>query len=134
MLVYNAIEWLTQSAERGKDKDAPLRVKASQPIKVSVAGRSFKVAPRADGYAVIEPDQSGFYEVAAQEGGAEALFAANVVDAQETTLAPSEGGAASAIVHASGRVRDGELFTWLALLAFGLLLMEWLTFHRRKTV
>ena len=60
----------------------------------------------------------------------------SVVDAEESAISPRADVVPKEQVLASaiGRLRDREAFVWMAMVALVLLLVEWFSFHRRKTV
>jgi hypothetical protein len=104
-----------------------------------------------DGRAVLLGEKAGFYELSAEEptaangvagagegGGARVAFAANLLDADESTIAPQpklavDGRDASALEGYHFGVRR-EIWVYLLLAAALLTAIEWATYHRRLTV
>jgi hypothetical protein len=126
LLLYNALEWL-----RASDADEPdhWSVRAAAPVEVrDPAGRQQTLQPFAGRVRVV-PEAAGFYQVSAG-GKPIAQLAASVTNETETriTAEPRPGAAAS------GHFRDRNLSHGLALLALVLLIIEWSTYHRRRTV
>jgi hypothetical protein len=133
VLIYDAIDWLLQG---GAGEADPFAVPASGPVVVSApGGRSYRVEPSL-GRARVVPSDPGFYEVATTDGRKLATFAVSVSDRGETAIAPRAAGAATrrAVAMAAGRLRDQEVSRWLLVLVLALLLVEWITYHRRITV
>jgi hypothetical protein len=92
--------------------------------------------PVLEGAALFEPERAGFYR--ASLGQTQVEFAASLVDAEESALAPRatlSWGARRAEPLATIEPHR-ELEPWLWFLAAGLALavVEWFTFHRRWTV
>jgi hypothetical protein len=58
----------------------------------------------------------------------------SVAAAGETALAPLSPKELPPPVGPAMRLRDQELWVWLALVALALLGLEWFTYHRRITV
>jgi hypothetical protein len=89
-----------------------------------------------EGRAVILGEQSGFYELSA--GAETAVFAANLLDASESSIAPQDklvvaGKEAGAVKGFHAGVRR-EIWIYLLLAAALLSALEWSTYHRRVTV
>ena len=104
--------------------------------------------PIKQGRAVYQGDQAGFYtlrvksegnaESGAEGGSQETMFAANLVDLDESRIEPSaklEIGKteASSVSNFSAGVRR-ELWLYLLIAAIIASTVEWLTYHRRLTV
>lgn len=92
-----------------------------------------------DGRAVFLGERAGFYRIdTGPHGGGPGLFAANLVDLDESRIAPNKKDLfghrpRTEAPRGSGRVRFEP---WLLLLlgAIGLSVLEWITYHRRVTV
>lgn len=96
------------------------------------------------GHAVLFGDQAGFYELEA--AGGKVRFAANLVNARESHVAPrgelhvaTESDAPETVVAAGpvSGLRVGTEQRWWVLLLLGVVglsLFEWLSYHRRWTV
>jgi hypothetical protein len=127
VILYNAIDWLgAHRAGRGPAGE----LESASPIELTPPdGKPRTLAP-VDGRVRIDTGAPGFYRATAS-GKPVGEWATSVADAGETRLQSSapKGTAAQA-----GRRRDAELGHVLLLLATLLLLIEWATFHRRKTV
>jgi hypothetical protein len=106
------------------------------------------VIPVHDGRAVYLGDEAGFYQlspvtndgvgVSASSGAETTSFAANLLDARESTIAPADtlmvdGKAAVPLEGFHVGVRR-EMWIYLLLLAVLLTAIEWATYHRRITV
>jgi hypothetical protein len=111
-----------------------------------------QVIPVHEGRAVVLGEQVGFYELSsgappgsaqaegphdAQDGGTMS-FAANLLDASESAIAPQEklvvdGGESAAVAGFRVGVRR-EIWIYLLLAAVLLTALEWATYHRRVTV
>lgn len=98
-----------------------------------------------EGRAVLLGEQAGFYDLTTGsvsaptlDVGAHPAFAANMLDAAESAIAPRDrlvvdGKTASAVVsHRVGVRRD--VWIYLLLAAAALSALEWATYHRRVTV
>jgi hypothetical protein len=89
------------------------------------------------GEAVFVPARAGFYQVTA--GAARTVVAANSGSALESIIEPAEsvavGGRRAATrppeLHATV---GGQIWLWLLMAAVAIVLLEWLTYHRRVTV
>lgn len=88
------------------------------------------------GEAVFVPPMAGFYRVSTEE--AQLLVAANLTSPRESNIEPAEQ------VEVRGRAADdppelragvgGQIWLWLIMIAAAVVLLEWLTYHRRVTV
>jgi hypothetical protein len=95
-----------------------------------------------DGLATFYASKVGYYDVAAQGAGggtmAQIELAANLASPGESDIAPSTelllGGKQLAEPEAFSITRSRKLWTYLILLAMALIVMEWVTYHRRITV
>jgi hypothetical protein len=89
-----------------------------------------------EGEAVFVPPRAGFYDVST--GEARLLVAANLTSPLESSIEPAER------VEVRGRAADpppelragvgGQVWLWLLMVAAALVLLEWLSYHRRVTV
>jgi hypothetical protein len=102
-----------------------------------------QVIPVHEGRAVVLGEQVGFYELSseassgAQDGGTMS-FAANLLDASESAIAPQDtlvvdGGDSGSVAGFRVGVRR-EIWIYLLLAAVLLTALEWATYHRRVTV
>ena len=102
-------------------------------------GRSFEL-PVQEGFGAVLGQDAGFYTVRSVGPGepTETMFAANLADAEESTIAPAEILLVGAqpprplVAFRPGLRRE----LWVYLLAAAVLLsaLEWWTYHRRLTV
>lgn len=142
LFVLDCIDWFT-------DEDAQYLSSLRTgdvwriPVGATVLQASFKrpdgvmqSVPVHEGRAVILGEQSGFYELSA--GAETAVFAANLLDASESSIAPQDklvvaGKEAGAVKGFHAGVRR-EIWIYLLLAAALLSALEWSTYHRRVTV
>jgi hypothetical protein len=103
------------------------------------SGRTQRVSVK-EGRAVYRGDQAGFYRLSVGSGPdrAETLFAANLVDLEESRIDPVEklelgGKRVTAVAGFQAGVRR-EIWLYLLLAVFAVSLIEWFTYHRRLTV
>jgi hypothetical protein len=153
MLLVNALDWfagdqtdLLTTYPTGNRERVPLDgvVGATE---AEVRGPDGKVThtPVIDGLATFYASQVGYYDLAAKAPDGSVLarveLAANLSSPEESDIAPSEkltlGGThgkqlaepeAFAITHSQ------KLWIYLIVFAAGLILVEWITYHRRITV
>jgi len=142
LLLLNAIDGFTQedaayhsSYETGETWHVPVPADAEEATLITPGGGERQV-PVVDGRAVCGGDRAGFYTVRA--GGVEALIAANVGPSDEAVIEPAEnltiaGREATPPTIGAPGVRT-EIWMLLVGLALGVLLVEWITYHRRMTV
>ena len=142
LFVLDCIDWFTDedaqylsSLRTGDVWRLPV---AASVVEASVKrpdGSVMKV-PVHEGRAVLLGEHAGFYELDA--GGQSTSFAANLLDASESSIAPQdrlsvdakEAGSVDAF-HAGVR---REVWIYLLLAAVLLSALEWATYHRRVTV
>lgn len=89
------------------------------------------------GEAVFVPSRAGFYDVTS--GGARTVVAANPQSPLESIIEPAEavevGRRRAATRPPTMRAAvGGRIWLWLLMGALGIVLLEWLTYHRRVTV
>jgi hypothetical protein len=100
--------------------------------------------PVHEGRAVYQGDKAGFYELTMSSGTAarpetyRTTFAANLLDATESHIAPADaltvdGKTAGPVLGFRVGVRR-EMWIYLVILAVMLTVLEWATYHRRITV
>jgi hypothetical protein len=113
-------------------------IPAAQKEQTSVAsGPSSEIAPVHEGRAVIQGVKTGFFELQAQ-GQEPVAFAANLLDVDESTLAPKkdltvDGKLAGTVSAFQIGVRR-ELWVYLLLAVIAIVAIEWFTYHKRVTV
>ena len=134
VLIYNAIDWLEHA---GSTDDAePAVVRSDAALDVTTPGGAVRRLQPVEGRVRIPLGEPGFYEVRSLARQPITTLAMSVSSAVETRNAPAATtpGEGNATVVKAGRALDREPGTWLLLAAFFLLLVEWLTYHRRITV
>lgn len=142
IFVANALDWLSGNRQRA----AAVNIRTGQSVEMPLPADVTQVTLRAPGghtqpltltgaRAVVEhvPD-AGVYQVTGK--GVDLRFAANLLDARESDIAPRDQLALEAqnrpVTAAHGRVRtDRDLWRALLLLALLVLCAEWWVFHRR---
>ena len=153
MLLVNALDWfagdqtdLLTTYPTGSRERVPLDgvVGASE---AEVRGPDGKLTrtPVLDGLATFYGAQVGYYDLAAKAPDGSVLarieLAANLSSVEESDIAPSAkltlggaGGKQLAEPEAFAVTRSQKLWIYLIVLAAGLILVEWITYHRRITV
>jgi len=153
MLLVNALDWfagdqtdLLTTYPTGSRERVPLDgvVGATE---AEVRGPDGKVAktPVIDGLATFYGTRVGYYDLAAKAPDGSVLarveLAANLASPEESDIAPSEkltlGGTAGhqlAEPEAFEITHSQKLWIYLIVFAAGLILVEWITYHRRITV
>jgi Ca-activated chloride channel family protein len=153
MLLVNALDWfagdqtdLLTTYPTGSRERVPLDgvVGASE---AEVRGPDGKLTrtPVIDGLATFYGSRVGYYDLAAKAPDGSVLarveLAANLSSIEESDIAPSSkltlGGARGkqlAEPEAFAITRSRKLWIYLIVFAAGLLLVEWITYHRRITV
>ncbi len=137
ILVANLVDALTTSRA-----DLPVAAVQGRPLRLPVPptaadvsitfpdGRPMRLEPH-DGVVVFTPPMVGLYHI--QWGDRAVALAVNAFTPQESQLAPADAlpvrvaGTAQPVRAEEGR---RELWRWLALAAFGVLVLEWLVAHR----
>ena len=98
--------------------------------------------PVIDGLATFYGSRVGYYDLTAKDTlgkpMAQIELAANLASPTESDIAPSTelslGGKALTAPEEFEISRSRKLWIYLVLLAFGLIVVEWVTYHRRITV
>jgi len=98
--------------------------------------------PILDGLATFYGSRVGYYDVTARDPKGAPLaqieLAANLASASESDIAPSTelslAGKKLEAPEAFAITRSKQLWIYLVLFAMGLIVMEWVTYHRRITV
>jgi hypothetical protein len=150
LFVLDCLDWFANEDSRylsafrtGEVWRVPVAGTPTQALLKLPDGRSERVAVH-DGHAVLLGERAGFYSLTtpettgSDEPEATTSFAANLVDASESSIAPRdtlvvEGRPAGPLVGFHlGAQRD----VWVSLLLVAALLtaIEWATYHRRITV
>ncbi|HEY5934593.1 MAG TPA: hypothetical protein VIU61_08160, partial [Kofleriaceae bacterium] len=150
MLLVNTLDWfagdttdLLTTYPTGQRERVPLDgVVGATEAEVRGPDGSVTKVPVIDGLATFYGNKVGYYDVAAKgEDGkvmAELSLAANLASPMESDIAPSSdlalGGKKLEAPEAFAITRSRKLWIYLILLAMGLIVMEWVTYHRRITV
>jgi hypothetical protein len=142
LFVLDCIDWFTNedtqylsSLRTGDIWRLPVGASVTQ-VSLKRPDGVMQPVPVHEGRAVLVGEQSGFYELTA--GDETTMFAANLLDTAESTIAPrdtlavgsTEAGAVAGF-HAGVR---REIWIYLLLCAVLLSAIEWATYHRRVTV
>jgi Ca-activated chloride channel family protein len=139
IFISNCIRWLV--GDSGGESLANMRtgeVMAVAPmaeernLELTLPGGGKMTIPLRAGSAAVRLERVGIYE--ARAGGYRAAAAANLLDAGESNIAPRNalviGGKRIAAVGQRPR-RTQEYWRWAVLAVLGLLMVEWLAYHRR---
>jgi hypothetical protein len=145
LLLINTLDWFAGSSTElittyttGQRQRVPLDG-APDVREATVTGPdgATRPAPVVDGVATFYADQVGFYALAAP-GVAGLELAANLSSPAESAIAPvgklALGGKELAAPEAFAVTRTRTLWAYLVLAALLLLVVEWVTYHRRITV
>ncbi len=148
LLLLNSINWFTDedaqyiSSFRTGDVWRVPVVAASGQARLNTPEGSEVLVPVHEGRAVYRGERAGFYELRgtsnADSAQAPASFAANLLDADESTIEPLkelivDGRKAGALDAFQVGVRR-EIWIYLLLMAVLVTAIEWITYHRRLTV
>ncbi|HXN33081.1 MAG TPA: VWA domain-containing protein [Polyangiaceae bacterium] len=143
LFVLDCIDWFTNedaqylsSLRTGDVWRLPVGETVAQASIKLLPGGASQSVPVHEGRAVLLGEHSGFYELTA--GGETTTFAANLLDASESAIAPQDkvlvgGKEAGAVEGFHAGVRR-EIWIYLLLAAALLSALEWATYHRRVTV
>jgi hypothetical protein len=142
LFVVDCIDWFTDedaeylsSYRTGDVWHIPVAAPVAEASLSGPGGRGVSV-PVHEGRAVLLGTRAGFYELTA--GDETTSFAANLLDADESNIAPQaslvvDGQPAAELAGFRAGVRR-ELWIYLLLAAVLLTAIEWATYHRRITV
>jgi len=147
LLLVNALDWFAGDSTElittyvtGQRQRVPLDGAMSvREVVVTGPDGAQRPAPVVDGVATFYADRVGFYTLSAPSAGLPALeLAANLSSPSESAIAPSPeltlGGQALGKPEAFAVTRTRKLWAYLVLAALLLLVVEWVTYHRRITV
>jgi hypothetical protein len=153
MLLVNALDWfagdqtdLLTTYPTGTRERVPLDgVVGATEADVRGPDNQITHTPVIDGLATFYGSHVGYYDLAAKapDGGtlARIELAANLASPEESDIAPSAkltlggpGGKQLAEPEAFAISHSQKLWIYLIVLAAGLILVEWITYHRRITV
>ncbi len=142
VLLINTIDWIhgedsayLSSFKTGESWRIPVPAGAER-AEIEMPDHRTISAPVIEGRAVLRGMRAGFYRVRA--GGDAQIVAGNLVDANESQIGPRpfvgvNGTRATAPVAGRVGVRR-ELWLYLLAAAIAIVMLEWLTYHRRVTV
>lgn len=150
MLLVNTLDWfagdttdLLTTYATGQRQRVPLDgvVGATEAEVKDSAGVTTRT-PVIDGLATFYASHVGYYDLAAKTPDGKTLaqieLAANLASTTESDIAPSTeltlGGKKLEAPEAFAITRSQKLWIYLILLAMGLIIVEWVTYHRRITV
>ena len=150
MLLVNALDWfagdqtdLLTTYPTGSRERVPLDgVVGATEAEVKGPNGKLTRTPVLDGLATFYGAQVGYYDLAAKAPDGSVLacieLAANLSSIEESDIAPSAkltlGGKQLAEPEAFAVTHSQKLWIYLIVLAAGLILVEWITYHRRITV
>jgi hypothetical protein len=153
MLLVNALDWfagdqtdLLTTYPTGSRERVPLDgVVGATEAEVRGPDGAITHTPVIDGLATFYGSRVGYYDLSAKAPDGSALarveLAANLSSVEESDIAPSAkltlGGAHGkqlAEPEAFAVTRSRKLWIYLIVFAAGLILVEWITYHRRITV
>ncbi len=142
VLLINLIDYfaygdggLMQSFRTGETWSVPVS-KSAESATISVPSGETSTAPVYEGRAIFNGDEPGIYEISG-EGFKTIKIAANLSNTFESNIEPSnlELGEQDILRDTSALIFErSELWIWAILAAFLLLIVEWWTYNRRKTV
>jgi hypothetical protein len=150
MLLVNALDWfagdttdLLTTYATGQRQRVPLDgVVGATEAEVKGPDGTTTRTPVIDGLATFYGAHVGYYDLAAKTAEGKLLaqieLAANLASTTESDIAPSTeltlGGKKLEAPEAFAVTRSQKLWIYLILLAMGLIIVEWVTYHRRITV
>ncbi len=153
MLLVNALDWfagdqtdLLTTYPTGTRERVPLDgVVGATEAEVRGPDGQLTHTPVIDGLATFYGSRVGYYDLAAKAPDGSVLarieLAANLASPEESDIAPSAkltlggpGGKQLAEPEAFAVSHSQKLWIYLIVLAAGLILVEWITYHRRITV
>jgi hypothetical protein len=152
MLLVNALDWfagdttdLLTTYSTGQRQRVPLDgVVGATEAEVTGPDKVLTKTPIIDGLATFYAAKVGYYELQAKSGEqalARIELAANLSSPAESDIAPSStltlGGAEGKQLQAPDKFeisRSQKLWIYLILFGLALIVVEWITYHRRITV
>ncbi|MGE0550142.1 MAG: VWA domain-containing protein [Kofleriaceae bacterium] len=150
MLLVNTLDWfagdqtdLLTTYPTGRRERVPLDgVVGATEAEVKGPDGSITRTPVIDGLATFYGSRVGYYDLAAKASDgtvmAQIELAANLASVDESDIAPSTeltlGGTQLKMPDAFAISRSQKLWIYLVLLALALIVVEWVTYHRRITV
>ncbi|MBL0213455.1 MAG: VWA domain-containing protein [Myxococcales bacterium] len=150
MLLVNTLDWfagdttdLLTTYATGERQRVPLDgVVGATEAEVKGPDGVVTHTPVIDGLATFYGNRVGYYDLAAKTTEGKVLaqieLAANLASTTESDIAPSTeltlGGKKLLAPEAFAITRSQKLWIYLILFAMGLIIVEWVTYHRRITV
>ncbi|MEO8841630.1 MAG: VWA domain-containing protein [Kofleriaceae bacterium] len=149
MLLVNTLDWfagdqadLLTTYATGQRERVPLDgVVGATEAEVKGPDGTITHTPVLDGLATFYGTKVGYYDLTAKANGkaiASISLAANLASASESDIAPSSsltlGGKKLEAPEAFAITHSQKLWIYLLLFAAGLIVLEWITYHRRITV
>jgi Ca-activated chloride channel homolog len=150
MLLVNTLDWfagdqadLLTTYPTGQRERVPLDgVVGATEAEVTGPDGSVTKTPVIDGLATFYGMHVGYYDLAVKDAAGKPIagitLAANLASATESDIAPSAtltlGGKKLEAPEAFSITHSQKLWIYLVLLALGLIVVEWVTYHRRITV
>lgn len=150
MLLVNTLDWfagmttdLLTTYPTGRRERVPLDgVVGATEAEVTGPDGNLTKAPVIDGLATFYGSRVGYYDLVAKDATGTVMarieLAANLSSVDESDIAPSTelslGGKKLAAPEAFAITRSQKLWIFLVLIAMALIVVEWITYHRRITV
>ena len=150
MLLVNTLDWfagdqtdLLTTYPTGTRERIPLDgVVGATEAEVKGPDGALTKTPIIDGLATFYGSRVGYYDVTAKDAKGNPMarieLAANLASAMESDIGPSSelslGGKKLDAPEAFAITRSRKLWIYLILFAMALIVMEWITYHRRITV
>jgi len=150
MLLVNTLDWfagdqtdLLTTYPTGQRERIPLDgVVGATEAEVKGPDGALTKTPILDGLATFYGSRVGYYDVAAKDAKGNVIakieLAANLASPSESDIAPSTelslGGKKLQAPEAFAITRSRKMWTYLILFVLALIVMEWVTYHRRITV
>ena len=144
VLLLNTLNWFTDedatylsSLRTGEVWRVPVAGQATGAT-LTLPGATTQTVPVHEGRAVLLGQRSGFYSLSTNGEPSPTAFAANLLDAGESAIAPAgklivDGREAGPVEGFHLGVRR-EVWIYLLIAALILTVIEWATYHRRLTV
>lgn len=141
MFIANAVEWLCASSD-GRTSEAtttgvplvfPAPAGSAGVEVVNPRGERREIKPSGRSFYYPETFLTGLYTVRRRDG-VEERYAVNLLDKEESAVAPAEGidfAGGSPVKGGEGIMTKREVWKYFALAALLLLFAEWLLYHRR---
>ncbi|HUJ61467.1 MAG TPA: VWA domain-containing protein [Kofleriaceae bacterium] len=150
MLLVNTLDWfagdqadLLTTYPTGQRERVPLDgVVGATEAEVTGPDGTITHTPVIDGLATFYGAHVGYYDLRAKDSGGKVIaqieLAANLASPSESEIAPAStltlGGKKLAQPEAFAITHSQKLWLYLVLIALGLIVTEWVTYHRRLTV